>query len=49
MAYRRQKAISQASGAKLRQLEELIERHRGDRALIFTSDNDTVYRISRQF
>ncbi len=49
MAYRRQKAISQASGAKLRELEELIERHRSDRALIFTSDNDTVYRISRQF
>ena len=49
LAYRRQKAISQASGAKLRKLEELIEHHRGDRALIFTSDNDTVYRISRQF
>ena len=49
LAYRRQKAISQASGAKLRKLEELIERHRGDRVLIFTSDNETVYRISRQF
>jgi len=24
-------------------------RHRGDRALIFTSDNDTVYKISRGF
>ncbi|MCP3962790.1 MAG: DEAD/DEAH box helicase [bacterium] len=49
LAYRTQKNISQASGAKLRMLETLIERHRGDRALIFTSDNDTVYRISRRF
>ena len=49
LAYRNQKTISQASGAKLRMLETLIERHRGDRALIFTSDNDTVYRISRRF
>ncbi len=49
LAYRRQKAISQASPAKLRLLETLLERHRGDRALIFTSDNETVYRISRQF
>ncbi len=47
IAYRRQKAISQASGAKLRLLETLIERHRHDRALIFTSDHDTVYRTSR--
>lgn len=49
LAYRRQKTISQASGAKLRMLETLLERHRHDRALIFTSDNDTVYRISRRF
>ncbi len=49
MAYRRQKMISQASPGKLRLLATLLERHRGDRALIFTSDNDTVYRISRQF
>ena len=49
MAYRKQKAISQASPAKLRMLETLLARHRGDRALIFTSDNETVYRISRRF
>ena len=49
LAYRRQKSISQASGAKLRMLETLLERHRNDRALIFTSDNETVYRISRRF
>lgn len=49
LAYRRQKTISQASGAKLRLLERLLHQHRKDRVLIFTSDNDTVYRISRRF
>ncbi len=49
IAYRKQKQIAQASPAKLRMLEQLLARHRGDRALIFTSDNDTVYRISRRF
>jgi superfamily II DNA or RNA helicase len=49
LAYRAQKAIAQASEAKLRLLERLLARHRGDRALIFTSDNATVYRIARRF
>jgi len=49
LAYRRQKTIAQASDAKLRLLERLLERHRHGRVLIFTSDNDTVYRISRRF
>lgn len=49
LAYRRQRAIAQASGAKLRKLAELLVRHRRDRALIFTSDNHTVYEISRRF
>jgi superfamily II DNA or RNA helicase len=49
LAYREQKTISQASDAKLRLLERLLAHHRGDRMLIFTSDNETVYRISRRF
>ena len=49
LAYRAQKAIAQASEAKLRLLETLLARHRHDRVLIFTSDNDTVYKISRRF
>jgi superfamily II DNA or RNA helicase len=49
MAYREQKAIAQGSDAKLRLLERLLMQHRRDRALIFTSDNETVYRISRRF
>ncbi len=48
-AYRTQKAIAQGSQAKLRVLERLIRQHRLDRMLIFTSDNETVYRISRRF
>ncbi len=49
LGYRTQKAIAQASEAKLRLLERLLSRHRHDRMLIFTSDNETVYKISRRF
>jgi superfamily II DNA or RNA helicase len=49
LAYRTQKEISQASGDKIRLLERLLSRHRADRVLVFTSDNKTVYRISREF
>ncbi|MEM7481815.1 MAG: DEAD/DEAH box helicase family protein [Acidobacteriota bacterium] len=49
LAYRRQKAIAQASDAKLELLGELLTRHRRDRVLVFTHDNETVYRISRRF
>ena len=49
LAYRKQRAIAQASDAKLRLLERLLARHRQDRCLIFTSDNETVYKISRRF
>ncbi|MBI2192543.1 MAG: DEAD/DEAH box helicase [Planctomycetes bacterium] len=49
LAYRAQKAIAQASESKLRLLGRLFVRHRRDLVLVFTSDNETVYRISRQF
>ena len=48
-AFRRHKQIAQASEGKQELLCQLLERHRGDRVLIFTSDNATVYRISRSF
>ena len=35
--------------AKLDLLAELLTKHRGERTLIFTADNATVYRIARQF
>ncbi len=49
LAYQTQKRIAQASEGKLRKLEQLMARHRHDRVLIFTHDNATVYRISRQY
>ena len=49
LAYRTQKTIAQASEAKVRQLERLLASHRHDRVLVFTSDNETVYKISRRF
>jgi superfamily II DNA or RNA helicase len=49
LAYREQKTIAEGSNAKLRVLERLLIQHRRDRVLVFTSDNETVYRISRRF
>jgi len=34
---------------KIRKLKELLERHRGDKIIIFTRHNDLVYLISRVF
>jgi superfamily II DNA or RNA helicase len=48
-AYREQKRLAQAAPAKLQLLEHLLERHQGDRVLIFTYDNATVYQIARRF
>jgi superfamily II DNA or RNA helicase len=49
MAYREARRISQGTEAKLKVLAELLQRHRRDRVLIFTAENQTVYRISEQF
>jgi superfamily II DNA or RNA helicase len=48
-AYREQRRLALAAPAKLRELEKLLEQHRGDRVLIFTYDNATVYTIARRF
>jgi superfamily II DNA or RNA helicase len=48
-AYREQRALALAAPAKLNLLGRLLERHNGDRVLIFTHDNATVYTIARQF
>ena len=48
-AYREQKRLALAAPAKIHLLDELLQRHAGDRTLIFTYDNLTVYRIARQF
>jgi superfamily II DNA or RNA helicase len=49
LAYREQRALALAAPAKLSLLSRLLERHGGDRVLIFTHDNATVYKIARQF
>ncbi len=48
-AYRTQKRIAVASEAKLAALWSLLVRHRDDRTIVFTEDNETVYRLSRRF
>ena len=48
-AYRRQRDIAFAAPAKLDYLEHLLYEHRHGRALVFTQDNATAYRISRRF
>ena len=47
--YREQKRLARASRAKLRAVWELLRSHLGERALVFTEDNDTAYEIGRTF
>ena len=47
-AYRESKTIALGTGAKMRVLEEILARHADERVLIFTAENDTVYRISER-
>ncbi len=48
-AYLRQKRLSFASTMKQEWVWKLIQRHRGDRVLIFTQDNDTAYQLGTRF
>jgi superfamily II DNA or RNA helicase len=48
-AYREQRTLALAAPAKLNLLARLLDRHGGDRVIIFTHDNATVYTIARQF
>ena len=49
LAHRQAKEIALGTDAKLRVLVDLIAKHHPERILIFTNDNATVYRISKQF
>jgi superfamily II DNA or RNA helicase len=49
LAYRESKRIALGTDSKLRVLSELLQRHRRDKVLIFTAENEMVYRISRKF
>jgi superfamily II DNA or RNA helicase len=48
-AYWVQKRLSQAAAAKVSKTWEILQRHRGQRILIFTDDNLMAYRIGREF
>ncbi|HET6572753.1 MAG TPA: DEAD/DEAH box helicase family protein [Fimbriiglobus sp.] len=48
-AYREQKRVERSASGKFKALEELLRKHAGERALIFTADNATVYRIARRY
>ena len=48
-AFRRQKGIALRSRGKLAALWEVLVRHRADRVLVFTEDNETVYALSERF
>jgi superfamily II DNA or RNA helicase len=48
-AYREQKHVERAASGKFKKLEELLQRHCGERAIIFTADNATVYQIARRY
>jgi superfamily II DNA or RNA helicase len=48
-AYREQKRIERTSEGKFLKLQELLRRHAGERILIFTADNATVYEITRRY
>lgn len=48
-AYRRQRQLALCAEGKLALLERLLHAHRGDRTIVFTEDNATVYAIARRF
>ncbi|HEX8847422.1 MAG TPA: DEAD/DEAH box helicase family protein [Pyrinomonadaceae bacterium] len=49
MAYKESKRIALGTEAKLRVLSDLLARHKTERTLIFTAENEMVYRISEKF
>jgi superfamily II DNA or RNA helicase len=48
-AYRESKRIALGTDAKIRVLQDLLIRHKHDKVLIFTAENEMVYRISKDF
>ena len=48
-AYLNQKKLAFASPSKLSYVEELLHKHRTDKTLLFTQNNDTAYEVSHRF
>jgi superfamily II DNA or RNA helicase len=49
LAYRESKRVALGTDSKLRVLADLLLRHKNERTLIFTAENEMVYRISEKF
>jgi superfamily II DNA or RNA helicase len=47
--YRHHKKIEQSASGKLKALWGIAKDHAGERIIVFTNDNDTAYRIGREF
>jgi superfamily II DNA or RNA helicase len=48
-AFYEQKRIERSAEGKFQALEAILRRHAGERAIIFTADNATVYQIARRY
>ena len=48
-AYRNYKKIALGTESKIQVLEDLLTRHKRDKVLIFTAENEMVYRISNDY
>lgn len=48
-AYREQKNLAQSAEGKIRELWQILRRHKGERIIIFTNDNATAYHIGRSY
>ncbi|TNF31218.1 MAG: DEAD/DEAH box helicase [Deltaproteobacteria bacterium] len=48
-AWREQRRIPLQCDAKLQVLEDLLVQHHDEQVIVFTADNDTVYRIARRY
>ncbi len=48
-AHRESRRVIHEASGKLDALETILDRHRDGRVLLFTNDNATVYKISREF
>jgi len=49
LAWREQRRLSMGAEAKFAQLERILQRHRDERVVVFTNDNETAYAVSRRF
>ncbi|MFY7928928.1 MAG: DEAD/DEAH box helicase, partial [Oligoflexus sp.] len=48
-AYREQKRLAQGAQGKIDELWRILQKHRGDRTIVFTQDNAMAYLIGRMF